>query len=97
MSSKDDQTNSPTDTNSATDAIPQWSLAEWLSAPRAPEFTTVKCTNCKVPTLHEWFNVTPAPVADETLAAASNDFTVVLEKKRRTTLCTQCGLVKTIT
>lgn len=91
MSSKDDQTNSPTDTTSATDATPMWSLAGWLDESQSPDYTNVKCSECKVPTLHEWIKVMPTP------QFTINDMIEVVSKSRRLIMCTQCGLVKTIT
>jgi len=90
MSSKDDQEKSPTDTTSATDATPMWSLEGSVSG-ELPEYTTVKCSTCKVPTVHEWFKIKPKPLFP------TNDMIEVASKSRRMTMCTQCGLVKTIT
>lgn len=91
MSSKEDQTKSPTDTTSAEIAAPRWSLGEWLNESRIPEVNMVKCTECKVPTLTEWIKVTPQPLF------TTDDMIEVVSKSRRLTMCTVCGLVKTIT
>lgn len=91
MSSKENQETSPTDTTSAPDVTPKWSLDVWLSGDLSVDITTVKCSDCKVPTPHEWLKVTPYPVItmDDMLAIAS--------RSRRLIMCTQCGLTKTIT
>lgn len=92
MSSKDDQIKSPTDTPSVEPVEPRWSLDEWLASHSLqPETTTAKCSECKVPTLTEWIKVTPDPLFN------TNDMIEIVSKSRRLTMCTNCGLVKTIT
>jgi hypothetical protein len=92
MSSKEEKIKSPTDTASAEPVAPRWSLDEWLGDSSIElELTTAKCSTCKIPTLHEWIKVKPVPLFN------TDDMIEIVSKSRRLTMCTQCGLVKTIT
>lgn len=90
MSSKDEKDKSPTDTISVPDAEPRWSLGASLGVDPL-ETTTVKCSTCKVPTLHEWGMINPKPLFH------TEDMIEIASKRRRLIMCTNCGLVKTIT
>lgn len=91
MSSKDEKDKSPTDTASVTPVEPMWSLDVWLNENHTAETTNAKCSECKVPTPTIWLKITPTPLFQ------TDDMIMIVSKARRLTMCTQCGLVKTIT
>lgn len=76
----------PSEDDSATNSAPN---ALFLLPLEGSQFASVKCTECKAVTVHEWIKVTPVPVL-------TTDPMELLKLTKRLTLCTQCGLIKTI-
>jgi hypothetical protein len=90
MSSKEEENKSPTDTTSALNVEPLWSLAAALNGSTI-EATTVKCSKCTTMTYHEWVSIQPAPLFH------TDDVLDVVSRRKRLTLCTVCGTLKLIT